>query len=115
MTQRGCHDVCHSWIFAFLYRHRQRTWNISKNILEQIGLDYCNRKSETCFDYLAAIRSFGRHQHTNQVFGNLRNSKMFSYLRRINIDIDCNDLEYLCESLHSSSICHPPIETTDQF
>lgn len=70
-------------------------WNISKNILEQIGLDYCNRKNETCFDYMAAIRSLG----CNRQLGNLRHSKMFSYLKRINIDVNCEDMKYFCDSL----------------
>lgn len=99
--------ICHSC--------RQRTWNISKNMLEQIGLDYCNRKNETCFDYLATIRSLGKNQQNSQSFGNLRNSKMFSYLRRINIDIDCKDLEYLCHSFLSDSNSNQSVEMSDQF
>lgn len=101
----------------FFCRHRQRTWNTSKNILQQIGLDYCNRKSETSFDYLATIRSFGRHQHNiNQPFGYLRNSNMFSYLKRININVDNNDLKYMCEALHTISVLDLPVdEITDQF
>lgn len=93
---------------------RQRTWNVSKNVIEQIGLDYCNRKNETCFDYLAAIRSMHRNQQVNQPFLNLRKSKMFSYLRQINIDVDIKDLKYLCNSFHSSSD-DPQSEVSDQF
>lgn len=77
---------------------RQRIWNISKDILEQIGVDFCNRKSVTCLDYMATIRSFSRNQQENQPFQNLRQLKMFSYLRRINIEVDGDDLKYLCDS-----------------
>lgn len=94
---------------------RQRIWNTSKDILEQIGLDYCNRKNETGYDYLSTIRCMGRNNQENQPFGNLRHSKMFSYLRRINIDVDCSDLRYLCDSLDSSSNRDQPIEISDQF
>jgi len=86
-------------------------WNISKNILEQIGLDYCNRKNETGFDYLAAIRILG----LNHQFGNLRSSKMFSYLRQLNIEVDCNDLKFLCNSLHCNSNFNQSTEISDQF
>lgn len=96
------------------YSCRQRTWNTSKNVLEQIGLDYCNRKNETCFDYLATIRSFGRNQ-VNKQFGNLRSSKMFSYLERINIDIGSKDLQCLCNSFLSSSNCNQSVEISDEF
>ncbi|XP_060852289.1 uncharacterized protein LOC132930431 [Rhopalosiphum padi] len=95
---------------------RQRTWNVSKDILQQIGLDYCNRKNETCYDYLSTIRSVYQNQHASQSFVNLRNSKMFSYLRQINIDVDSNDLKYLCDSFHSSSNnCDSQLEISDQF
>lgn len=97
------------------YSHRLRMWNTSRNILEQIGLDYCNRKNETCYDYLSTVRSLGQNNQVNQPFGNLRHSKMFSYLKRINIDVDCDDLKYLCNSLHSHSNCDQPIEISDQF
>lgn len=95
---------------------RQRTWNTSKNVLEQIGLDYCNRKNETGYDYLSTIRSFYRNQQVNQSFVNRRNSKMFSYLRQIDINVDNKDLEYLCDSFHSDSNNYDPqLEISDQF
>ncbi|XP_027838842.2 enhanced level of genomic instability 1 [Aphis gossypii] len=95
---------------------RERTWNVSKDVLQQIGLDYCNRKNETSYDYLSTIRSVYRNQHINQSFVNLRKSKMFSYLRQINIDVDSKDLKYLCDSFHSSSNnCDPQLEISDQF
>ncbi|XP_060876049.1 enhanced level of genomic instability 1 [Metopolophium dirhodum] len=95
---------------------RQRTWNTSKDVLEQIGLDYCNRKNETSYDYLSTIRSMYKNQHINQSFVNLRNSKMFSYLRQININVDNKDLNYLCDSFHSDSNNYDPqLEISDQF
>lgn len=96
------------------YSNRQKIWNTSKNVLEQIGLDYCNRKNETCFDYLATIRSFGRNQE-NQQFSYLRSSKIFSYLGRINIDINRKDLKFMCKSFASSSNCNQSVEISDQF
>lgn len=81
-------------IFLFVHSDRERMWNISKNILEQIGFDYCNRKNETCFDYMAAIRFLGCNQHQS----NLRHSKIFSYLKRINIDVNCKDMKYFGNS-----------------
>lgn len=86
-------------------------WNTSKDILEQIGLDYCNRKNETYYDYMATIRSLGRKQQ----LGNLRHSKLFSYLERININIKKEDIKHMCNSLHSSSNCDQPLEISDQF
>ena len=85
-------------------------------MLEQIGLDYCNRKNETCYDYLSTIRSMYKNQQINQSFVNLRNSKMFSYLRQININVDSKDLKYLCDSFHSDSNNYDPqLEISDQF
>lgn len=86
-------------------------WNTSKDILEQIGLNYCNRKNETYYDYMAAIRSLSRIQQ----LGNLRNLKMFSYLERININVKKEDIKYICNSLRSSSNCDQPLEISDQF
>lgn len=40
---------------------------------------------------------------------------MFSYLRRINIDVDCKDLKFFCDSLHSESNCNLELEISDQF
>lgn len=98
-------------VVLIFYSHRQRIWDTSKNILEQIGLDYCNRKNETCFDYMASIRSLGQKQQV----GNLRHSKMFSYLSRISIEVDCKELKYFCESLQSSSSKNQPTEILDQW
>ena len=100
----------------FFNSYRQRTWNASKDVLEQIGLDYCNRKNETSYDYLSTIRLMYRNQQVNQPFINLRNSKIFSYLRHININVDNKDLKYLCNSFHSNSNnCDPQSEISDQF
>lgn len=78
-------------------------------------MDYCNRKNETCLDYLATVRSIGRIQQLNEPSGNLRHSKMFSYLRRINIEVDDADLKYLSDSLRSDSNCDQPVVVSDQF
>lgn len=90
-------------------------WNTSKDILEQIGLDFCNRKNETCFDYIATIRSINRNQQINQSFVNLRQSKMFSYLRRINIEVDSNELNHLCISFQSDSNSYKPVNISDKL
>lgn len=97
------------------HSRRQKIWHTSKDVLEQIGLDYCNRKNETSLDYLATIRSFNKNQQVNQPFGNLRHSKTFSYLKRINIDVDCKDLKFFCESFNSESNCDQEVEISDQF
>ncbi|VVC37805.1 Hypothetical protein CINCED_3A009021 [Cinara cedri] len=95
--------------------HRQRMWNISNDLVEQIGLDFCNRKNETCFDYMATIRSLSKNQQVNQPFSNLRQSKMFSYLRRINIEVDSNELKHFCDSFQSNSNCYQPVNQSDQL
>lgn len=57
----------------------------------------------------------GENQQLNNSIGNLRNSKMFSYLRRIDINIDGDDLKYLCNSMFPSFNCDLPPKISDQF
>ncbi|XP_050435086.1 uncharacterized protein LOC126842239 [Adelges cooleyi] len=94
---------------------RQKIWEISKDILNQIGLENCNRKNQTSFDYLATIRSMSRMQGSSQPSGNLRHTKYFSYLKRLGIDVNNMELKNLCDSLCSSSNYDKPVVVSDQF
>ncbi|XP_050522586.1 uncharacterized protein LOC126895119 isoform X2 [Daktulosphaira vitifoliae] len=94
---------------------RQKLWDTSRDILNQIGLENCNRKYQTSFDYLATIRSMGRINQGNQPSGNLRQSRAFPYLKRINIDVDDDKLKQLCDSLCINNKDNKSNEVLDQF